>query len=83
MEGDKEDKRGGVKWDRMKERRGKSNVGSVCNRYKRINVNIPNIGSMDIIFLEINWEAPLLQGADDNCSAVITNVNERMKLIRE
>ena len=38
---------------------------------------------MDIIFLEINWEAPLLQGADDNCSAIITNVNERMKLLRE
>ena len=42
--------------DRMKERRGRSNVGSVCNRYRRINVYITNIGSIDIIFLEINWE---------------------------
>ena len=42
-----------------KERRERSNWGSVYNKYRRINVYITNLRSIDIVFLEINEEAHL------------------------
>ena len=51
FERDTKNKRGGLT-DKMKEgrrrRRGRSNRGSVCNRYTRMIEYIPNIRSMDI-----------------------------------
>ena len=45
----------------MNERRVRSKRGSDCNRYRRIKVYITHLGSMDIVFLEIEQEAHLVK----------------------